>query len=47
MTLLGMSITVLGLLRLAKSVHSEAGGVLTGVNVPVHVAGPHDTTLLQ
>lgn len=47
MALLGMSITVLALLRLADSVHSETGGVLTGGNVTVHVAGPHDTTLLQ
>ena len=47
MTLLGMSITVLALLRMAESVDSEAGGALTGGNVPVHVAGPHDTTVLQ
>jgi len=47
MTLLGMSITVPGLLRLAESVDSEAGGALAGGNVPVHVAGPHDTTSLQ
>jgi len=47
MTLLGMSITVLGLFRMAALIDSETSRVLTGGNDPVHVAGRHDTRLLQ
>jgi len=47
MTPLRMGVAVLTLFRMAALIDSETSRVLTGGNDPVHVAGRHDTRLLQ